>query len=201
MGIDPVTHEPRFDLFNLSSLLNPTNYNCYQSLFNLDTIKSFEALVNPDILRLAALLSTQNNYKNPMLFQSPENSIPSNRTTQSGQFFDGTTLVQQNVSQIPDQIPALLNPSQPQPNLVSDNFVQPDLQGLCDNFDAELLQSLLETTPDIQWMNNQTTCSNPNYSNQTSGLSTPGSDIESSSHSSNLLQFEAPDLLDVSDFF
>ncbi|XP_078157004.1 transcription factor MYB41-like isoform X2 [Carex rostrata] len=50
MGIDMVTHEPRFDLFNLSSLLIPTNYNCYQSLFNLDTIKSFDALVNPDIL-------------------------------------------------------------------------------------------------------------------------------------------------------
>ncbi|KAJ1700735.1 hypothetical protein LUZ63_000514 [Rhynchospora breviuscula] len=200
MGIDPVTHEPRLDLLNLSSLLNPANYNCYQSLFNLDTIKALDTLVNPDIVRLAALLATQNNYKNPLLFHSPENSIPSSCTTESGQFIDGSAFVQPPcVSQVPDQITSLSNPTQ-QPNLAPENFVQPDLQAVYDSFDPEILQSLLDTTPEIEWMNNQT-CSNPNYSNQTSGLSTPVSDVESSSHSSNLLKFQAPELLDVSGFF
>jgi transcription factor MYB, plant len=200
MGIDPVTHEPRFDLLNLSTLLNAANYNCYQSLFNLDTTKALNALVNPDILRLAALLSAQKNFKNSMVFQSQENGIPSGCTTQpqSNQFPDGATFLQPDASPIEDQMPALSNPS-PQPNLALNNFVQPDMQALCDTFDPELLQSLLDTTPDIQWMNNQT-CSNPNYSNQTSRLSTSGSDVKSSNHSSNLLKFEAPELLDVSDF-
>jgi transcription factor MYB, plant len=192
MGIDPVTHEPGFDLLNLSTFLNPANYNCYQSLFNLDnTIKTFDALLNPDILWLAALLSAQNNSKNPMIFQSQENSIPSGCTTQTqnNQFLDGTAFLQPDVSPIQEQMPALMKPL-PQPNLAPNNFSQPDMQALCDNFDSEFLQTLLDTTPDIQWMNNQT-CSKP----------TPSSDVESSSHSSNLLKFEAPELLDVSDFF
>lgn len=200
MGVDPVTHEPRFDLLNLSSLLNPTNYNCYQSLFNLDTIKALDALVNPDILRLAALLSTQNNFKNPMLFQSQENSIPSGCTTQSDQFLDTAAFLQPSASPIQDQMPGALSNPSPQSDLAPNNLAQPDIQALCDNFDPELLHTLLDTTPDIQWMNNQT-CSNLNYGNQTSGLSTPGSDVDSSSHSSNLLKFEAPELLDVSDMF
>uniref|UniRef100_A0A3Q7HCV4 Uncharacterized protein n=1 Tax=Solanum lycopersicum TaxID=4081 RepID=A0A3Q7HCV4_SOLLC len=53
-GIDPVTHSPRLDLLDLSSLLNSTQ-------FNLSSLLGLQALINPEVFSLAAtLLASQN---------------------------------------------------------------------------------------------------------------------------------------------
>nr|GMC83803.1 transcription factor MYB102-like [Ipomoea batatas] len=59
MGIDPVTHSPRLDLLDLSSILNtPTplyNYPCQQ--INLSRLLGLQQnLLNPHVLRLASSL-------------------------------------------------------------------------------------------------------------------------------------------------
>ncbi|XP_071697103.1 transcription factor MYB41-like [Rutidosis leptorrhynchoides] len=56
-GIDPVTHTPRLDLLDLSSLLNSTQ-------FNLSNLLNLQTLVNPDVLRLATLLASSSNLEN-----------------------------------------------------------------------------------------------------------------------------------------
>ncbi|KAJ9566081.1 hypothetical protein OSB04_002047 [Centaurea solstitialis] len=55
MGIDPVTHSPRLDLLDISSILSSSFYN--QSNANMFGV---QPMVNPELLRLAAsLLSSQ----------------------------------------------------------------------------------------------------------------------------------------------
>lgn len=62
MGIDPVTHAPRLDLLDMSSILRSALGN--PSLLNLPGLLGAQALVNPELLKLAAtatLLSLKNN--------------------------------------------------------------------------------------------------------------------------------------------
>ncbi|XP_023000788.1 transcription factor MYB102-like [Cucurbita maxima] len=54
MGIDPVTHSPRLDLLDLSSILRSTLYNSSQ--MNLSSLLGVQPLVNPELLKLAASL-------------------------------------------------------------------------------------------------------------------------------------------------
>ncbi|KAF9670876.1 hypothetical protein SADUNF_Sadunf13G0114700 [Salix dunnii] len=57
-GIDPVTHAPRLDLLDLSSILSSALSNP-SSLISLSTlVGNTEALLNPDILRLSSILSS-----------------------------------------------------------------------------------------------------------------------------------------------
>ncbi|XP_076884149.1 transcription factor MYB41-like [Bidens hawaiensis] len=62
MGIDPVTHSPRLDLLDISSLLNSSFYSSpHTNMFGV------QPSVSPELLRLAAsLLSSQHN-QNPNL--------------------------------------------------------------------------------------------------------------------------------------
>ncbi|XVE66263.1 hypothetical protein DITRI_Ditri08aG0066600 [Diplodiscus trichospermus] len=53
-GIDPVTHAPRLDFLDLSSILSSTL--CNQSLLNVSNLLGTQALLNPDLLRLANTL-------------------------------------------------------------------------------------------------------------------------------------------------
>ncbi|CAA0816098.1 MYB-like 102 [Striga hermonthica] len=57
MGIDPVTHAPRLDLLDLSSLLTT-----YPQALNLSNLLRLQTLLNPEALRLAlmSLVSPQN---------------------------------------------------------------------------------------------------------------------------------------------
>ncbi|KAB5512838.1 hypothetical protein DKX38_029866 [Salix brachista] len=68
-GIDPVTHAPRLDLLDLSSIL--TSALCNPStLLNLSTlVGSTQALLNPDILRLATTLSSLKQENSDMFLQ------------------------------------------------------------------------------------------------------------------------------------
>ena len=64
MGIDPVTHTPRLDLLDISSILRTALAN--SSLLNLQSFLGAQSLMNPALLKLAtALLPLQN--ENPDL--------------------------------------------------------------------------------------------------------------------------------------
>ncbi|GAB2212809.1 hypothetical protein Drorol1_Dr00020803 [Drosera rotundifolia] len=58
MGIDPVTHCPRLDLLDLSSILNSYSNSSTQSM-GMPTIMGLQSVVKPDLVQLAtSLLST-----------------------------------------------------------------------------------------------------------------------------------------------
>ncbi|KAL9993400.1 putative transcription factor MYB-HB-like family [Helianthus debilis subsp. tardiflorus] len=69
-GIDPVTHAPRLDLSDLSTILSSPQ-------FNLANLLSLQALVNPDVLRLVSLLasSSSNQEHQQMLLTNHINTM------------------------------------------------------------------------------------------------------------------------------
>ncbi|KAJ8427881.1 hypothetical protein Cgig2_008709 [Carnegiea gigantea] len=73
MGIDPVTHSPRLDLLDLSSILgNSSLYNTTaSSQMNMPSLLGLQPMVNPDFLKLATSLlsSTQNPNPSSSLIQ------------------------------------------------------------------------------------------------------------------------------------
>lgn len=63
MGIDPVTHSPRLDLLDLSSILSSSFYSSSQ--MNISRLVGAQTLVNPELLRLAtSLMSTHHHREN-----------------------------------------------------------------------------------------------------------------------------------------
>lgn len=93
MGIDPVTHTPRLDLLELSSLLNSTLYNSHQlsyllnnnpNNYNQQLGNMAPPLVNQNLITLAsALLSNQpkitpQNVHENQLYDSNNNNFPQN---------------------------------------------------------------------------------------------------------------------------
>ncbi|KAB1210069.1 Transcription factor MYB39 [Morella rubra] len=54
MGIDPVTHAPRLDLLDLSSILNSSL--CNQSILHMSSLLGTQALMNPELLKLATTI-------------------------------------------------------------------------------------------------------------------------------------------------
>ncbi|KAJ0082969.1 hypothetical protein Patl1_10906 [Pistacia atlantica] len=63
MGIDPVTHSPRLDLLDLSSILSSSLYNSSQ--MNISRLFGVQPIVNPELLRLAtSLISSQSESQN-----------------------------------------------------------------------------------------------------------------------------------------
>lgn len=68
-GIDPVTHAPRLDLLDLSSIISSALCNP-STLLNLSTlVGNTQALLNPNILRLATTLSSLKQENSDMLLQ------------------------------------------------------------------------------------------------------------------------------------
>ncbi|MCD7453301.1 hypothetical protein HAX54_020466 [Datura stramonium] len=98
MGIDPVTHSPRLDLLDISSILNPSFYNNSSHQMNLSRLLGHvQPLVNPEVLRLAtSLLSSQRQNSNNFLIPNnlQENQICQNQLPQ---------MVQNNQIQAPIQ--------------------------------------------------------------------------------------------------
>ncbi|KAK7319595.1 hypothetical protein RJT34_04318 [Clitoria ternatea] len=72
MGIDPVTHSPRLDLLDLSSILNSSLYNSSPHI-NIQRLLGTQTLVNPKLLKLASsLFSSQQNGEENQLCSNPE---------------------------------------------------------------------------------------------------------------------------------
>ncbi|CBI40862.3 unnamed protein product, partial [Vitis vinifera] len=81
MGIDPVTHSPRLDLLDLSSILSTSLYN--SSHMNVSRFLGMQPLVNPELLRLATSLISFSNESQVM--EPNAEQFPSNITDFSSQ--------------------------------------------------------------------------------------------------------------------
>lgn len=109
MGIDPVTHTPRFDLLDLSSLLNPSMYNPAHQL-ELSRLLGLEPLVNSELLRMATDLLSASHHQNPNLPLAQNLSQPNFSHTQ-----EPNTVLSSLQPQIPQslaqEVPPSTNPS------------------------------------------------------------------------------------------
>ncbi|KAK0579345.1 hypothetical protein LWI29_024913 [Acer saccharum] len=73
MGIDPVTHSPRLDLLDLSSILSSSLYNSSQ--INISRLLGVHpTLVNPELMRLAtSLMSSQRDQNQNQSYHAHQN--------------------------------------------------------------------------------------------------------------------------------
>lgn len=87
MGIDPVTHSPRLDLLDISSILSSSFYNPSQ-MNNVSRLFGVQPFVNPELLRLATSIMSSQRDQNPnLLLQNlQENQLCQNQTPQLVQF-------------------------------------------------------------------------------------------------------------------
>ncbi|XP_011001151.1 PREDICTED: protein ODORANT1 [Populus euphratica] len=87
MGIDPVTHSPRLDLLDLSSILSSSPYNSSDHM-NMSRMLGVQPLVNPGLLRLAtSLLSSQREQTQSFVIQNgQEENHLSNPQVQQSQY-------------------------------------------------------------------------------------------------------------------
>ncbi|KAA8515385.1 hypothetical protein F0562_019004 [Nyssa sinensis] len=76
MGIDPVTHSPRLDLLDLSSILTSSLYNNPSQMNITRLFGHVQPLVNPELLRLAtSILSSQRENPNFLVQNIQENQL------------------------------------------------------------------------------------------------------------------------------
>ncbi|XP_057969838.1 transcription factor MYB41 [Malania oleifera] len=137
MGIDPVTHGPRLDLHDLSSILGSSLYN--SSSDHLSANPNFfeiQTATNPNLLNLASALLSSQYYKTPQ-FLPQINLENQNQVTpnilhvqnqsqvpnfQENQVFNNTQLMQMNMEQFSqNSLPNLCQNSKDSSNLV-ENF-------------------------------------------------------------------------------
>ncbi|KAK6157239.1 hypothetical protein DH2020_011487 [Rehmannia glutinosa] len=224
MGIDPVTHAPRLDLLDLSSLLSSPQ-------LNLSSLIRLQTLVNPEALRLAMnLLSSQNdqnqlfnsqlqNQQAPLIqpnhFDNIINQqIPSNDLTTSS-FPNQSQSMQGNMGHFPvgstnstGQIfqnnlkPTTSDQSLPSTDIPSFCY-QMKSDSLSDNssFDQSLNYSS-SSTNNFSFDNSvlSTPLSSPPPLNSASGVINGSTEDERDNFCSNLLRFEIPEGLDFADF-
>ncbi|KAK4355869.1 hypothetical protein RND71_024840 [Anisodus tanguticus] len=187
-GIDPVTHSPRLDLLDLSSLLNSTQ-------FNLSSLLGLQALVNPEVFRLATTLLASHNERSDLLLQKlQQNQLLLNAPLQNQrQFFQFQNQIQEIPNFTTQNVPSSTS-SQPMQGQVEESYLlngqmlPPQNYGYC-NSDAS-------DNSTFQSLNNNR--SNQNFSLD-SVLSTPTED-EKESYCSNLMKFEIPASLNFDDF-
>ncbi|XP_061336790.1 transcription factor MYB41-like [Gastrolobium bilobum] len=207
MGIDPVTHTQRLDLLDMSSILRSMIGN--QSLLNLQGLLGAQALMNPDLLKLAAtasLLSITN--ENPDL--ASQNLQVQNQVAPQVEF---------NQFQMPTHTPNVegFSSSNMAANLSCSNSPlnsTPNNSYLGENLFLQQNQvDLLENPALNHSLNNAnqnmsydsvlpTPLSSPNQLN--SSLSThvhSNTEEERDSYCSDLFKFEIPESLEISDFF
>ncbi|EFH44105.1 hypothetical protein ARALYDRAFT_492740 [Arabidopsis lyrata subsp. lyrata] len=230
MGIDPVTHSPRLDLLDISSILASSLYNSSSHHLNMpgglmmDTHRRHHQqhpLVNPEILKLATSLFSQNQNQNLVVdhdSRTQQKQTVHNQTGvnqyQTDQYFENT-VTQELQSSMP-----------PFPNEAHVNDMDHHFNG----FGGQTLAST--STTSLQDCNNLSfndySSSNfvldPSYSDQSfnfanSVLNTPSSspspttlnssyinssscstEDEMESYCSNLMKFDIPDFLDVNGF-
>ncbi|KDP20873.1 hypothetical protein JCGZ_21344 [Jatropha curcas] len=77
MGIDPVTHSPRLDLLDLSSILGSSLYDSSQ--MNISRLLGFQPMANPELLRLAtSIISSQRQNQTFVSQNGQENQLCDN---------------------------------------------------------------------------------------------------------------------------
>ncbi|ONK74641.1 uncharacterized protein A4U43_C03F8630 [Asparagus officinalis] len=214
MGIDPVTHSPRLDLLDLSTLLsNPNLFNASQFI-DISRLLGVETPMNSDLLRFAtnSLSSQGEDAINSSQIQDPFQSFQTHQiqevppcTTSSAHFFSDSNLMQ------PNEQAYNLWQANGMPCNFSENLVHATSGVGYDNLEQSVPQFLSDNS-------NFHLSSNQNYTTVTSVLSTPAgsspttqlnssstyinssTEDERDSYCSELFKFQIPDLLDVSEF-
>lgn len=201
MGIDPVTHSPRLDFLDLSSLIS-------SSQLNLSHLFGIQALVNPELLKLASTLLSLKQ-ENPHFPQNPQlwnhlqvqNQI-NNQPLQSNQFHQDAAPTH-NTEGLQSN---LTNPSYQ--NLTHSNFDQ-NLVSLPDYAfnpsETSTFQSLENQNNDLYYNNNQSFSLNSVLSTPISSptpldSSSTGNEDERESFCSSMLKFEIPESFNISEF-
>ncbi|PKI52942.1 hypothetical protein CRG98_026648 [Punica granatum] len=217
-GIDPVTHAPRLDLLDLSSILS-SSLSC-TNLLNLSNLLSTQALLNPDMLRLASTILSLRN-ENPDLLQQnfQENNLCNSSQPQQNHF---ETPVPPCTTTSNAPCPPLLNQTQPMQSDIEDflsNFVNPQRNDfttpmLSENFVSQPSYNPAATAP-LENMNFQlnngdqnlrvdsiisTPLSSSTPLNSSSAFVNSSPEDEKESYCSSYFKFDIPDSLDISDF-
>ncbi|CAK9135030.1 unnamed protein product [Ilex paraguariensis] len=186
MGIDPVTHSPRLDLLDLSSILNSTQ-------LNLSNLLGLQALVNPELMRLTALLAS--NHENPdfLLHKLQENQLcnQENLLQNQSQMFRAQQL--QALSQDvpicnPSSVPcnSFLNPTQ----LMQEKMGQLSTNSMnlsCQNFQENLASSNFTET--LVTQPNYGFCGSDQIRNDDAPENSPLPSLNNSSSSNNSRNF------------
>uniref|UniRef100_A0A6M2EB73 MYB family protein n=1 Tax=Populus davidiana TaxID=266767 RepID=A0A6M2EB73_9ROSI len=258
MGIDPVTHSPRLDLLDLSSILSSSLYSSSDHM-NMSRMLGVQPLVNPgSLLRLAtSLLSSQRDQTQSFVIQSgqEENHLPNPQVQQSqyqsmihqaniqfqtaGQemptcttlttspcvsFSNEARIMDPNVDQY--QSSTITNFSSPNSQLsihdqwqsngmgsnLAEDYYVPAVSSYNSNgyYGSDLMDPSSETSTFISNSSNQnfgfasvlsTPSSSPAPLNSNSTyINGSSAEDERESYCSNILKFEIPDILDVSNF-
>lgn len=209
-GIDPVTHAPRLDFMDLSSILTSTL--CNQSLLGL---LGTQAILNPNLLRLAnTLLALKQENQNPeailqylqknQQFQSAQTCIPqdvSTCTTSNTPSMTQTQLAQPGNRELMLSDKANFVGTNSQQNFMASSFEDttfPSQQSYVTNSNFQCL--------DGSWQNlnfdsvMSTPMSSPTPLNSSSFINGSSTEDERESFSS-LLKFEIPEgILEISEF-
>lgn len=225
MGIDPVTHSPRLDLLDLSTLLaNPTLYNPAQ--FDMSGL-----LVNSELLRLATNLFSSSSAQAQGLQQQETNNCQLQDPFQSFQHHLQAQQIQEVPSCMMQPNAAQFQPNSDQPNMWQSNGMHcnftenvvpvssttsPSTSIGYDNFEQSFPQFVPDNCNFYLSGNNQSYSNMMNGSVLTTPVSSPPTQLNSSStttyinssstederdsYCSELFKFQIPDLLDVSEF-
>ncbi|KAL8228673.1 hypothetical protein R6Q57_013573 [Mikania cordata] len=229
MGLDPVTHNPRLDLLDISTILSSSFYNSpHTNMFGV------QPSVYPEVLRLAAsLLSSQHN-QNPNLINQSEQANqfgdshqvqnhlvqPQNKDCQTlicscalnepncipFSTSESTQLMEPHVDQLPSSVSRFdqetCHVNDWQNNL--DNFIAMDNYGYQQHIidpQSNLTSSDFDFTSHLS--NISTRSSSPTSLNSNSTSYINGSSIEDDreiSYCSNLFKYEYQDILDSNVF-
>nr|AGN12867.1 putative MYB-like 102 [Leavenworthia alabamica] len=212
MGIDPVTHSPRLDLLDISSILASSLYSSSPHHMNMSRLvldahrrhdQQQHPLVNPEILKLATSLFSQNQNQNHTGHQHDIN--------QTDQFEKTTT------QELQSSLPPL--PSEARFNDMEHHFSSFGEQSLVsasimpvqdctiplfnDYSSSEFVldslysdQSFNFANPVLNTSSSSPTTLNSSYINSSSC----STEDEIESYCSNLMKFDIPDFLDVNGF-
>ncbi|XP_010529388.1 PREDICTED: transcription factor MYB3-like [Tarenaya hassleriana] len=216
MGIDPVTHSPRLDLLDISSILRSSLYDSSHQMNMASFFMGIQPLVNPEILRLAnSLFSSQtlnNNQNRSFLVQETRENEVSDSKTMLNQY--QTTLQTDPLQNTIQELESCMDP----PACFTSGFVEESShQWRCNEVPSNMSRDCMPPLPSSYDYSSSGALLDPScYSDQTfnfaSVLTTPSSSstyINSSSCStedekesgcSNLATFEIPDFWDVNNF-
>ncbi|XP_030513358.2 transcription factor MYB102-like [Rhodamnia argentea] len=221
MGIDPVTHAPRLDLLDFSSLMSPGLFHHGSSArADFSRLLGIDPPINPELLRLASsLLSSQRHNLNP----APQSFQESQLINQEIQEIPGFTTMASpfvpfpNEAQVPqpkleDEFPSNLadfsSSSNSQMSDLASNLTQdyapfPSYEYDYHGSDQSLIDHASTNSAFNSLDGHQSLGSSsptPINSNSTYIAGSSTEDEREISYCSNVLTFELPDLLDVNDF-
>ncbi|KAL1298980.1 hypothetical protein HN51_043288 [Arachis hypogaea] len=201
MGIDPVTHAPRLDLLDMSSVLRSALGNP-SSILNLQGL-----LVNPELLKLvatASLLSHQTQNL-PQLINAGANSDSQQLLNHQFQIPNQTTNVIDLVSN--NNCNAMNNSFATTPSSYLGENLNVSQQNQVDLLENELLQYINNGSSD-QNMGYESVMSTPLSTPTTTPLTSSSTYVNSSNteqeerdtYCSELFKLEIPESLDINDF-